>query len=62
VKPGDVMVYIDSPDIEADLKKIEAAGGKLKVPKTEIPGQGWFAFFEDPTGNIVALYTANMQS
>jgi predicted enzyme related to lactoylglutathione lyase len=28
------------------------------VPKTEIPGIGWFGVFTDPTGNKVGLYTA----
>jgi predicted enzyme related to lactoylglutathione lyase len=27
-KPGDVTVYLDSEDIETDLKKIETNGGK----------------------------------
>ena len=26
------------------------------IPKMEIPGTGWFAFFEDPSGNKLALY------
>ena len=56
-KPGDVVVYIDSDDIEADLKKIEATGGKTLLGKTEIPGVGIYAFFADPTGNRMALYT-----
>ena len=57
VQPGDVMVYIGSEDIDADLKAIEAAGGKTIIPKTAIPGAGWFAWFTDPTGNKLALYT-----
>ena len=56
-KPGDVVVYIDSPDIEADLKAIAAKGGKTLLQKTEIPGMGWFAFFEDPSGNRMALFS-----
>lgn len=53
---GDVRVYLASDDIEADLKNIEANGGSVVVPKTEIPGMGWFAWFTDPTGNTMALY------
>jgi len=56
-KPGDVVVYIDSEDIEADLKKIEARGGRTVKGKTEIPGVAWYAMFADPTGNRMALYT-----
>jgi predicted enzyme related to lactoylglutathione lyase len=54
---GQVIVYIDSEDIDADLKTIEKLGGKVVHPKTEIPGMGWFALFSDPTGNVLALYT-----
>lgn len=57
-KAGDVRIYIDSEDIEADLKKIEKAGGKAVYPKTEIPGFGWFAMFTDPAGNTLALWTS----
>jgi predicted enzyme related to lactoylglutathione lyase len=27
------------------------------VPKTEIPGMGWYAIFSDPTGNRIGLFT-----
>ncbi len=54
-QPGALTFYIESRDIEGDLKQVEAHGGQLVVPKTEIPGQGWFAFFKDPSGNIVGL-------
>lgn len=57
-KPGDVVVYIDCDDIDSTLQKIESLGGKRLLGKTEIPGMGWFAFFADPTGNRMALYTA----
>ena len=56
-KSGDVLVYIDSDDIEADLKKIKSLGGTVVAPKREIPTIGWFAVFRDPTGNMLALYT-----
>jgi predicted enzyme related to lactoylglutathione lyase len=55
---GRVMVYIDSDDIEADLRRVEELGGSMVTPKTEIPGTGWFAVFKDPTGNHLALYTS----
>lgn len=53
-----VLVYIQSDDIEADLKKIGSLGGKTVLPKTEIPTIGWFAVFTDPEGNTLALYTS----
>jgi uncharacterized protein len=58
VKVGDVLVYVNSDDIEADLKQAVALGGTLVRPRDEIPGTGWFGIFKDPTGNMVALYTS----
>lgn len=55
---GQVLVYIDSEDIDADLKKVEKLGGSITQPKMEIPGTGWFGLFKDPTGNVLALYTS----
>jgi predicted enzyme related to lactoylglutathione lyase len=58
VKPGDVLIYVDSDDIEADLEQVKALGGTVLSAKTEITGTGWFALFKDPTGNTIALYTS----
>lgn len=55
---GQVLVYIDSDDIDADLRKVEKLGGKVLHEKTEIPQTGWFGIFQDPSGNILALYTS----
>jgi len=55
---GQVLVYIDSEDIEADLKKVVQLGGKVIHSKVEIPQMGWYGVFQDPTGNVLALYTS----
>lgn len=57
-----MLVYIQSEDIEGDLKKAESLGGKTVMPKTEIQGQGWFAVLQDPEGNTLAIYTGMNQS
>ncbi len=57
-KAGDILPYIGVDDIEAMLKKVEAAGGQALMPKTEIPGVGWWGLFADPTGNHLGLYTS----
>lgn len=57
-KTDRLLIYVDTDDIERDLKKAVALGGKSVLPKTEIPGQGWFALFTDPEGNTLALYTS----
>ncbi len=56
-KPGDLIPYIDTDNIEASLQAVQAHGGQILLPKTEIPGVGWFAFFADPSGNRLGLYT-----
>jgi predicted enzyme related to lactoylglutathione lyase len=39
------------------LKKIEAAGGRVLTPRTDIaPNMGAFAAFADPTGAEFGLY------
>jgi predicted enzyme related to lactoylglutathione lyase len=51
-----LVVYIGTDDIEGSLASVEANGGKTILPKTEIPGIGWYAIFSDPVGNSLALY------
>ena len=55
---GRVLVYVDSDDIEADLNKVVRLGGKVLHEKMEIPQTGWFGVFQDPAGNVLALYTS----
>lgn len=57
VQPGNVLVYVSTDDIEASLARVEELGGQTVVPRTDIPGIGFFAIFRDPTGNRVALYS-----
>ena len=57
VKPGQSpTVYILVDEIEPYLKKVKDLGGKVAVPKKEIPTYGWFAHLTDPDGNIVGLF------
>ena len=54
---GTVLVYVQTDDIEVTLAKVKSLGGRVLVPKTEIPNVGWFGIFSDPTGNSVGLYS-----
>jgi predicted enzyme related to lactoylglutathione lyase len=50
-------VYIMVDVISDALKKIQAAGGRILTPRTEIgTGMGAFAAFADPVGNEFGLY------
>ena len=55
---GQVLVYIASDDIDEDLEKVVEMSGKVLHEKAEIPGMGWYGVFQDPTGNVLALYTS----
>jgi uncharacterized protein len=48
--------YIWVESVEEYSKKIEAVGGKVVVPKMEIPGMGWFALGQDPEGNTFGIF------
>jgi len=52
------LVYLNgNPDLQEVLNRIEAAGGKILVPKTQIsPEYGYMAMFTDTEGNRVALH------
>lgn len=50
-------VYITVDAIADTLRQIEAAGGRVLIPRTDIgPGIGAFAAFVDPVGNEFGLY------
>jgi uncharacterized protein len=59
------LIYLNgNPDVQLILDKVEAAGGKILVPRTEIsPDYGDMAVFMDTEGNRVALHNipASMQ-
>jgi predicted enzyme related to lactoylglutathione lyase len=53
------LVYLNgNPDVQNVLDKVEAAGGKIMVPKTEIsPEYGYMAVIIDTEGNRIALHS-----
>jgi len=53
------LVYLNgNPDLQNILDRIEAAGGKIIVPKTQIsPEYSHMAVFIDSEGNRVALHS-----
>lgn len=54
-------VYLNGGnDLSVILDRVEAAGGKVVVPKTNItPELGNFAAFMDSEGNFISLHSAN---
>ena len=53
---GEMLVYVASDDVDADLRRAEQLGARTLVPRTEIPRTGWFAVLEDPAGNRLGLF------
>ena len=56
-----VKIYFNgNPDLDVALSKVEAAGGKITMPKGKISDDiGYMAFFIDTEGNAVALHSQN---
>jgi len=55
---GPVIYLNANPDVQIVLDRIEAAGGTILVPKTEIsPEHGHMAIFLDTEGNRMALHS-----
>lgn len=53
------LIYLNAnPDVQGVLDKVEAAGGKIMMPKTEIsPEYGFMALFMDTEGNRIGLHS-----
>lgn len=50
--PG-VVIAVD--DMKAAIKRVKAAGGKVKGKPADIPGVGSYVVFEDTEGNFSSL-------
>ena len=53
------LIYLNgNPDVQIVLDKVEAAGGKIMVPKTMIsPEYGFMAVILDTEGNRIGLHS-----
>lgn len=52
------LVYVDcTGTLDAVLGRVEAAGGKVLLPKTDIGGPGFIAVIADTEGNQVGLHS-----
>ena len=57
------LIYLDAnPDVQIVLDKVEAAGGKVLVPKTNISDEyGFMGVFLDTEGNRIALHSVPLK-
>ena len=56
------LIYLNgNPDLQQVLDKVEAAGGKIMVPKMEIsPEYGFMAVIIDTEGNRIGLHSVQI--
>ncbi len=50
------MVYFSCEDLSVELGRVEEAGGKVAVPKTDIGEYGFYARVIDTEGNQIGLH------
>ena len=48
--------YVLVESVDDFSKKITKLGGKILMPKEEIPNMGWFAIAQDPEGNGFGIF------
>ena len=56
---GGTLVYFDSDGINAELSRVEAAGGKILRSKQAVGAFGYIALIEDTEGNLIGLRSAS---
>ena len=54
---GSIIYLNGNPNLQVVLDRIENAGGKITMPKTNIGENGNMAFFLDTEGNLVGLHS-----
>jgi len=55
--PGQTPVnYVGVANVDEFVRRAERLSAKVVVPKTPVPGMGWFAQLKDTEGNIFAVW------
>ncbi len=47
---------INVSSVDDYVKKVEAAGGKVVMPKMEVGGMGYYAYVTDTESNVIGLW------
>jgi uncharacterized protein len=50
------VITIDVDDIDEALQRVEDLGGTTVLPKQEVMGMGYTAYFVDSEGNVLGLW------
>ena len=51
-----ITIYMEVDSVDEYSKKIQANGGKVVMPKTPVPGMGWFAIALDTENNAFGIW------
>ncbi len=57
-REGPVTTVVNSisvPSVDEFMNKVTANGGKVLMPKTPIPGVGYFTYCQDTEGNMFGI-------
>jgi hypothetical protein len=50
------LIYVGVASVDASIKKVTDAGGRVVTPRTPIPGMGAFARVADTENNVIGLF------
>ena len=50
------LSYVRVADLEAALGKVQKAGGRIVLPRVDVPGMGSFFWFQIPGGPVLACW------
>jgi predicted enzyme related to lactoylglutathione lyase len=55
--PGQVALnYISVASVDELVRRADRLGAKVCLPRTAVPGMGWFAQLSDPEGNVFGVW------
>ena len=54
-----ISQYIDVPALDECEAKVKELGGSVLVPKSPVPGEGFFAVCMDTEGNVFGIWEEN---
>ncbi|MBM4458953.1 MAG: VOC family protein [Chloroflexi bacterium] len=54
-----IVNYISVESVAEYASRIEQLGGKIIMPRSPVPGMGWFAVFQDTEKNVLALWESD---
>ena len=53
---------VEVASVDRVAENVVAAGGKIVVPKTAVPGVAWLAYARDTEGNVFGLHQHDPQA